>query len=190
MRSTYTGKINSGIILAAAGIISKTFKVANLPECVDFDHVFNPLNPSRCVVRSNVENPNENLFYVTSPSQSILNQVEAKIITEGSYFSLLPCKSVEIEDSITFANNLVLTMFMVSDKDCGDDMVLAVRNVYDTLGIAYSCKLCDDYKSCSDFYINGVRVCRVESYWVQDTYITVANVINEPMFSHALALII
>lgn len=190
MRSTFTGKINTGTILAAAGIISKTFKVANLPECVDFDHVFNPMNPSRCIVRSNVENPSENLFYVTKPSQSILNQVEAKILGNGSYFSLLPCKSVEIEDSVTFANNLVLSMFIVSDEDKTEEMIVAIKHLYDTLGVAYSCKLCDDDKSCSDFYINGIRVCRVESYWKQDTYVTVANAITEPMFSHAMAIII
>lgn len=190
MRTTFSGKINTSIILAASGIASKSFKPANLPVCVDFDHVFNPMNPARCIVRSNVENPSENLFYITSPTQSILNQVEAKILQEGKYFSLLPCKSVAIEDSLNFANNLVLSLFIVSDVDQSPTLVTAVRHIYDTLGISYQCKMCEEDKACQDFYVNGVNVCRVESFWVHDTFITVADVISEPVFSHAISLII
>lgn len=190
MRSTFTGKINAGLIFTAVSILSKKFKVVNLPICVDFDHVFDPMNPTRCIVRSNIDNPTENLFYITSPSQSILNQVEARLIPNGKYYSFLPCKSVDIEDSATFANNLSVFAFFVSDEDETEEMVATVKSLYDSLGVAYSFQVCEDYKSCTDFIINGIVVCRVESYWLHDAYVTVAEVISEPKFSHAISLII
>ena len=190
MRSTFTGKINAGLIFTAVSILSKKFKVVNLPVCVDFDHVFDPSNPTRCIVRSNVENPTENLFYVTKPSQSILNQVEAKLIPNGKYYSFLPCKSVEAENSNTFANNLSVFVFFVSQEDETDEMVATVRSLYDSLGVVYSQQVCENNKACVDFIINGICVCRVESFWLHDTYVTVAEVISEPRFSHAVSLII
>ncbi|WPK29390.1 hypothetical protein [Escherichia phage vB_EcoM_EP57] len=69
-------------------------------------------------------------------------------------------------------------------------MVATVRSLYDSLGVVYSQQVCENNKACVDFIINGICVCRVESFWLHDTYVTVAEVISEPRFSHAVSLII
>jgi len=188
MRLASTGKINTSTVLTAVGLLGKQFTPANLPICVDFNHVFDPVNPSRCFARSNIENPSENLFYVTKSSQAILNQVEAKIIPHGKYFSLLPCKSTAIEDSVNYANNLMVTAFIVSEEDSTAALASVVKSVYDAMGVVYSTFMCEDKAHCVEFMINGITVCRVETILVDDSYVTIADVIAEPVFSIARTL--
>lgn len=189
MRLASTGKINTTNVLTAIGLLSKHFVPANLPVCVDFDHVFDIASPSRCFARSNIENPNENLFYIVKPSQSILNQVESKIIPTGKYFSILPVKSIAIEDSVNYANNLVVTAFIVSEQDSTAELSNVVKSVYDAMGVTYATYVCEDIPHCVEFVINGVTVCRVETFLVKNYYVSVANVISEPVFSIARTLI-
>lgn len=189
MRLASTGKINTTNVLTAISILGKTFLPANLPICVDFDHVFDPANPTRCFARSNIENPTENLFYVTDASQSILNQVESGILLLGKYFAILPCKSVAIEDGVTYANNLVVTAFIVSEIDSTAELVSVVKSVYDAMGVAYKASTSEDSPQCVEFVVNGVTVCKVQTFVVNDQYVTVADVIAEPVFSIARTLI-
>lgn len=189
MRLASTGKVNTTNVLTAIGLLGKTFLPANLPICVDFDHVFDPANPTRCFARSNIENPSENLFYVTEVSQSILNQVEAGVILPGKYFSLLPCKSVAIEDGVTYANNLVVGAFIVSELDPTAELANVVKSVYDAMGVVYKVNLCEDSPHCVKFVVNGVKVCVVETFKVNDYYVTTADVISEPVFSIARTLV-
>lgn len=81
-------------------------------------------------------------------------------------------------------------VFFVSHEDETDEMVATVRSLYDSLGVVYRQQVCENNKACVDFIINGICVCRVESFWLHDTYVTVAEVISEPKFSHAVSLII
>lgn len=188
MRLASTGKINTSNLMSAVAILSKQFVPANLPICVDFDHVFDLASPSRQFARSNIENPSENLFYVTKPSQAILNQVEAGIITHGKHFSLLPCKSIAIEDSVNYANNLVVAAFIVSEQEATAELANVVKSVYDAMGVAYTISLCEDTPHCVKFIVNGITVCRVETFLVKDSFVSVADVISEPVFSIARTL--
>lgn len=189
MRLAFTGKISTSSILTAVGVLSKSFTVCNLPICVDFNHVFDPANPTRCIARSNIDNPKENLFYITKASQAVLNQVESGIILPGKYFSLLPCKSLAIEDGGNYANNLVVAAFIVSEQDSTATLSHVVKSVYDAMGVTYLISVCEDTPHCVEFIINGASVCRVETFLVNEVYVTVANVVSEPVFSHALSLI-
>lgn len=145
-------------------------------------------NPSRCIARSNIDNPSENLFYITKPSQAILNQWEAGLIKPGKYFALLPCKSLAIEDSLNYANNLVVTAFIVSEKEETAALANTVKSLYDALGVTYTTFVCEDIPHCVEFVVNGVTVCRVETTQDEDVFITVADVISEPVFSYAVSL--
>ncbi len=189
MRLASTGKINTTNVLTAVGLLSKHFVPANLPVCVDFDHVFDPTSPSRCFARSNIENPSENLFYIVKPSQAVLNQVRAGIILPGKYFSLLPCKSIAIEDSVNYANNLVVAAYIVSEQDPTAELANVVKSVYDAMGVAYKIAMCDDSAHCVKFVVNGITTCVVETFQVEDYHVTVADVISEPVFSIARTLI-
>lgn len=189
MRLASTGKINTTNVLTAVGFLSNHFVPANLPICVDFDHVFDPMNPSRCFARSNIENPSENLFYITKPSQTVLNQVESGVISLGKYFSILPCKSTAIEDSVNYANNLMVAAFIVSEQDTTAELANVVKSVYDAMGVAYKTSVCEDTPHCVKFVVNGITVCRVETFLVKDLYVSVADVIAEPVFSIARTLI-
>ena len=188
MRLASTGKINTTNVLTAVGLLSKHFVPANLPVCVDFDHVFDPTSPSRCFARSNIENPSENLFYIVKPSQAVLNQVRAGIILPGKYFSLLPCKSIAIEDSVNYANNLVVAAYIVSEQDPTAELANVVKSVYGAMGVAYTTFVCEDAPHCVEFVVNGVTVCKVETWLVNDYYISVSNVVSEPVFSVACSL--
>ena len=189
MRLAFTGKINTANILFVVGLLQKHFTVFNLPVCVDFDHVFDPANPTRCIARSNIDNPKENLFYVTDAAQAVLNQMDADLLVPGKYFSLLPCKTLAIEDSVNYANNLVVAAFIVSENDSTSDMANVVKGVYDALGVNYLTHICEDTAHCVDFTINGIRVCRVKTKKVGEYFVTVANVLSEPVFGYATSLI-
>lgn len=188
MRLASTGKINTSNILTAVGLISKNFVPANLPVCVDFDHVFDPTCPSRCFARSNIENPSENLFYIVKPSESILNQVEAGVILPGKYFSLLPCKSTAIENSINYANNLIVAAYIVSEQESMVELANVVKSVYDAMGVTYITSTPEDNPLRMDFVINGVTVSRVETFLVDNYYVSISNIISEPVFSIACSL--
>ncbi|ATI15788.1 histidyl tRNA synthetase [Escherichia phage vB_vPM_PD06] len=188
MRLAFNGKISTANILSAVGLLGKKFTPFSLPVCVDFDHVFDINNPSRCIARSNIDNPSENLFYITKPSQAILNQWEAGLIKPGKYFALLPCKSLAIEDSLNYANNLVVTAFIVSEKEETAALANTVKSLYDALGVTYTTFVCEDIPHCVEFVVNGVTVCRVETTQDEDVFITVADVISEPVFSYAVSL--
>ncbi len=189
MRLASTGKINTTNVLTAITTLGKIFLPANLPICVDFDHVFDPATPTRCFARSNIENPTENLFYVTNSSQSILNQVESGILLLGKYFAILPCKSVAIEDSVTYANNFVVVAFIVSELDSTAELANVVQSIYDAMGISYKISTYEDDPQHIDFVVNGVTVCKVETFVVNNQYVTVADVIAEPVFSIARTLV-
>ncbi len=188
MRLASTGKINTTNVLTAIGLLSKNFVPANLPVCVDFDHVFDIANPSRCFARSNIENPSENLFYIVKPSQAILNQVEAGIILPGKYFSILPVKSIAIEDGVNYANNLVVSAFIVSEQESTSELSAVVKSVYDAMGVKYTTLTSEESPHWVEFVVNGVTVCRVETFLVEDNYVTIGNVISEPVFSIASSL--
>ncbi len=190
MRLASTGKINTTNVLTAVGLLNKQFIPANLPICVDFDHVFDIANPSRCFARSNIDNPTENLFYVTRSSQAVLNQVESGIILPGKYFSLLPCKYTAIEDSVNYANNLVVTAFIVSEENSTKALAEAVQNVYDNMNVTYNILAHDDNPNYIEFVVHGVVVCGVETFTVGDKYVSVANVVSEPVFSQAVLMTI
>lgn len=190
MRLASSGKINTLNILTATSLLNGEFAPANLPICVDFDHVFDLTNPSRCFARSNIDNPTENLFYITRSSQPVLNQVEAGIILPGKYFAILPCKSTAIEDTVNYGNNLVVTAFIVSDKDCTEELTETIKSIYDRMGVAYNVLTNPDKPRYAEFMVHGVIVCGVETFVVGDNYVSVANVISEPIFSQAVAMTI
>ncbi|WNL63282.1 hypothetical protein [Citrobacter phage Tr1] len=189
MRLASSGKINTSTILTAISFIGRHFTPCSLPICVDFDHVFDFDNPSRCIARSNIDNPTENLFYITKTYQSVLNQVEAGVIAPGRYFALLPCKSLEIENSHTYANNLAVTAFIVSHNDETDDLISSVLSVYDLMGVTSTTRSCNDKANCTEFFVNGVPVGRVVTVEIGDLYASVATVLHEPVFSYATSLL-
>lgn len=189
MHLASTGKINTTNILVGVELLSKEFTATSLPVCVDFDHVFDINNPSRCIARSNIENPSENLFYIVNPMQSVLNQVEAGMISEGKYFSLLPCRSHELESSSSYSNNLVLCAFIISKNNPTADLANIVKTVYDAMGIKYMISVCEDIPNCVEFIVNGITVCRVETKYKEDKYVTTASVITEPVLSYTLSLV-
>lgn len=190
MRLASSGKINTTTILLAVNVLNRQYSATSLPVCVDFDHVFDIANPARCAARSNVDNPSENLFYITKPSQTILNQVEANCILPGKYFAMLPCKSLAIEDSANYANNLVLTAFSVSVEDETADLVAAVQSVYDAMGLVYTVNQSEETPQYTDFVINGITVGQVETLQRGDKFISIATVVSEPVFSYAVSLLL
>lgn len=189
MRLASSGKINTTTILLAVNVLSRQYSATSLPVCVDFDHVFDIANPTRCAARSNVDNPSENLFYITKPSQTILNQVEANCFLPGKYFALMPCKSLAIEDSANYANNLVLTAFIISEQNESADLVAVVKSVYDAMGLIYTMREDEDTPHLTEFLINGISVCQVETVEREGKFISMATVVSEPVFSYAVSLL-
>lgn len=189
MLLAFTGKINTNAIVTAIDTLRHDYQSQNLPICVDFDHVFDPNAPRPCIARSNIDNPREHLFYVTNPSQAILNQVESRIILNGKYFSLIPCKSIAIEDSKNYANNLMLEAYIISDKEESATIVNTIKTIYDSLGVVYTCVAPEKNPESVEFIVNGIVVSKVYIHKVgESTVLTTATVIGDPIFSYALTL--
>lgn len=188
MPLAFNGKINTDTVLTAVQILSKHFQSYNLPICVDFDHVFDQTAPTKCIARSNIDNPKENLFYITKPSQAVLNQVRSGLLNEGKYFSLLPCKSLAFEDTTHYSSSLVVTAYIISQEDPIVALANEVKHVYNAMNVVYTIFTCEDMTHCVEFIVNGITVCRIECCEVDDKYIAVATVIVEPTFSYAVGL--
>lgn len=189
MLLAFNGKINTNAIVTALKILDKDFQTHNLPICVDFDHVFDPIFPTRCIARSNIDNPRENLFYVTKPYQAIKHQLDTGLLLPGKYYSIIPCKLNTIEDSKTFANNLYVEAYIVSEQDDTSLLTETIKSIYDALGITYTCSVCEDEVHCVAIAINGIVVSKVCSRQVSETtFLTTATVIADPIFSYAIAL--
>ena len=189
MLLAFNGKINTNAIVKAIELLDKEYQPQNLPICVDFDHVFDPVSPSRCIARSNIDNPRENLFYITKPSQAIMNQYHSGLLLPGKYYSLIPCKSLAIEDSKNYNNNLYVEAYIVSAQEETVHLVKTVKSVYDALGVAYTCAICEDEAHCVVFTVNGITVSKVVAKAVnEDTYVTTATVLADPIFSYAVSL--
>ena len=188
MPLAFNGKINTDSILKAVAILQNNFKTYNLPICVDFDHVFDQNSPTKCIARSNIDNPKENLFYVTNPSQAVINQVRSGLLTSGKYFSLLPCRSLSLEDTTHYSNSLIVAAYVVAETDPITELAREVKSLYNAMGISYTIFTCEDMTHCMEFIVNGIVVCRVECYAVNEKYIAVATVIVEPTFSYAVGM--
>lgn len=188
MNMAFTGKVNTNNILQTVNILAKDYTPFNLPICVDFDQVFDITSPARCISRNNIDNPSENLFYVTKPIQAVINQVKTKLVADGKYFSLLPCQSTQIEDTMHYANNLVVSAFIVSDTEEIHALCKTVKAIYDSLQTTYCVHVCEDAPHCVSFFINGICVCRVEAVDVLEKKVTVASIMSEPMFSKVVSI--
>lgn len=184
MKLAASGKIDTASIASALAFLNKDFKTTSLPICVDFDHVFDVETPMRCFARSNIEDLMEGLFYITEPSQAILNQIEMGFFGNGRFMTLLPCKSWAIEDSTHYANNLFLTIFTIGLED-KSFMRSRIEKIYAGLGMPF---IVETLHGNVVFKVKGITVCVISTIMVGDVPVTLADVIVEPLLSYVRTL--
>lgn len=188
MLLNFTGIVNTKLLLEVIDKIEGEYEPYNLPMCVDFNHVYDEKFPALCSTRSNADNANEITFYITSASQAVYNQADAGLIKRGSYFSLVPVKSLTVENNFNYSVSLALEIFTYG-KESFAVMLSKIKQIYTELGVPYQLEG-DPEKGCLEFTVNGIMVGKINSKkLVNGDFLTTATVLHEPVFSSAKALI-
>lgn len=185
-----SGFINPANIAVALTNITKHYSPLTLPICVDFDSVYDVECASRFVPRSNVDNSVENTFYVTKIEQALINQQKLGNLPEkGSFYAILPCLSLILENRNNYSNNLVLEIVSIGEHRL-PQMISEIKTIYVKLGIEtkdINFIVPDEDVSKVEIWINLTCVGTLSTFELPDgNTVTRATVIKEPIFSQSL----
>lgn len=183
-----SGYVNPANIAGALSYVTNHYKPLTLPICVDFDSVYDAECASRFVPRSNVDNSVENTFYVTKIQQAVANQQKLGFLpSKGSFYALLPCLSLILENRNNYSNNLVLELITIGEHNL-HQMISELKVIYLKLGLD---RKDIDFISVDetrvDVLINLIPVGSISTFQLPNgEIVTRATVVKEPIFSQSL----
>ncbi len=185
-----SGYVSSEILTKAILRANKDRSPMSLPMCVDFDSVYEKHISSLYVRRNNVDNVTENTFYVTTPKQALINQSKLdRLPKEGSYFSILPGRNLDVEGMTCYSTELCVELIDIG-HNAMPQIVSEIKSFILSLGVPRKCLdfvIAEKEGEGVEVWINLIKVGNVICFDTPNGItITVGTLAKEPLLSYAV----